>query len=95
MDARVAESAVTSSNGSWLQRERESGRLYDRAAWLIGAFLLAILALSASILSVSAWNSHQRADRFLTYHRPPCQMWPASTCGRTQAGHEHCVLWSL
>jgi two-component system, NtrC family, nitrogen regulation sensor histidine kinase NtrY len=54
MDARVAESAVTSSNGSWLQRERESGRLYDRAAWLIGAFLLAILALSAWVLTRGA-----------------------------------------
>ncbi len=37
MDARVAELAVTSRRESWLRRERESGRLYDRAAVVIAA----------------------------------------------------------
>jgi two-component system nitrogen regulation sensor histidine kinase NtrY len=50
MDARVAESAVTSRRESWLQRERESGRLYDRAAVVIGLFLIAILGLSFWLL---------------------------------------------
>jgi two-component system nitrogen regulation sensor histidine kinase NtrY len=50
MDARVAESAVTSRRESWLQRERESGRLYDRAAVLIGLFLVAMLGLSFWLL---------------------------------------------
>ena len=31
MDARVAESAVTSNRLSWLERERASGRFYQRA----------------------------------------------------------------
>ena len=50
MDARVAESAVTSRRESWLQRERESGRLYDRAAVVIAAFLVAMLGLSFWLL---------------------------------------------
>jgi two-component system nitrogen regulation sensor histidine kinase NtrY len=50
MDARVAESALKSKS-SWLQRERESGRFYSRAAWLIGAFLIAMLAVSGWLLS--------------------------------------------
>jgi two-component system nitrogen regulation sensor histidine kinase NtrY len=50
MDARVAESAVTSRRESWLRRERESGRLYDLAAVLIAAFLVAMLGLSFWLL---------------------------------------------
>jgi two-component system nitrogen regulation sensor histidine kinase NtrY len=50
MDARVAESAVTSRKESWLRRERESGRLYDRAAVLIGLLLIAMLGLSFWLL---------------------------------------------
>ncbi len=50
MDARVAELAVTSRRESWLQRERESGRLYDLAAVLIAAFLVAMLGLSFWLL---------------------------------------------
>src|SRR3954447_9752727 len=50
MDARTAESPVTSKGMKWLERERASGRPYDRAAWLTGAFLLAMLALSFWLL---------------------------------------------
>src|SRR5215213_7476156 len=50
MDARVAESAVTSQTDSWLQRERVSGRLYDRAAVLIALFLIATLTVSFWLL---------------------------------------------
>ena len=50
MDARTAELAVTSRKESWLRRERESGRLYDRAAVLIAAFLVAMLGLSFWLL---------------------------------------------
>jgi two-component system nitrogen regulation sensor histidine kinase NtrY len=54
MDARTAESPVISEQDSWLQRERASGRFYDRLAWLIAAFLAAMMALSAWLLSRSA-----------------------------------------
>jgi len=50
MDARVAESAMTSDRMSWLERERASGRLYDRAAVLIAIFLVAMLGLSFWLL---------------------------------------------
>src|SRR3954469_1316133 len=50
MDARVAESAVISRRENWLRRERESGRLYDLAAVLITAFLVAMLGLSFWLL---------------------------------------------
>jgi two-component system nitrogen regulation sensor histidine kinase NtrY len=46
MDARTAESPVISEQDSWLQRERASGRFYDRLAWVIAAFLAAMMALS-------------------------------------------------
>jgi two-component system, NtrC family, nitrogen regulation sensor histidine kinase NtrY len=54
MDARTAESPVISQQQSWLQRERASGRFYDRAAVLIGLFLVAMLGLSAWLLTRSA-----------------------------------------
>ena len=50
MDARVAESAVTSKRLSWLDRERTSGRLYRHAAILSAVFLVAMLALSFWLL---------------------------------------------
>ena len=50
MDARTAESPVISQQQSWLQRERASGRFYDRMAALIGLFLLAMLGLSFWLL---------------------------------------------
>ena len=50
MDARTAESRLTSRAESWLQRERASGRFYDRIALAIGLFLLGMMALSAWLL---------------------------------------------
>lgn len=50
MDARTAESPVISRKQSWLQRERASGRFYDRMAVLIGLFLVAMVALSVWVL---------------------------------------------
>ena len=53
MDARAAESAMTVNRPSWLERERASVRLYDRAAVMIGIFLVAMLALSFWLLGRS------------------------------------------
>ena len=50
MDAVTADSPVSSEQESWLQRERASGRFYDRLSALIGAFLIAMVALSVWIL---------------------------------------------
>ena len=50
MDARTAESPVTTRQDNWLQRERASGRFYDRLAWAIGAFLVGIVSLSIWLL---------------------------------------------
>jgi two-component system nitrogen regulation sensor histidine kinase NtrY len=50
MDARTAESPVISEQDSWLQRERASGRFYDRLAWLIAVFLAAMMGLSFLLL---------------------------------------------
>src|SRR5690242_16345152 len=50
MDALTAESPVNSQRESWLQRERASGRIYDRVAALLGLFLLAMIGLSVWIL---------------------------------------------
>src|SRR5690242_7427176 len=50
MDARTAESPVNLQRESWLQRERASGRIYDRVAALLALFLLAMIALSVAIL---------------------------------------------
>jgi two-component system nitrogen regulation sensor histidine kinase NtrY len=54
MDARTAESPVISQQLSWLQRERASGRFYDRAAALLGLFLVAMVSLSTWLLTRSA-----------------------------------------
>src|SRR5947199_824161 len=50
MDAITADSPVISEQESWLQRERASGRFYDRLAWLIAAFLAGMIALSVWLL---------------------------------------------
>jgi two-component system nitrogen regulation sensor histidine kinase NtrY len=50
MDARTGESPVTSQTLKWLQRERESGRLYDRAAAVTGVLLAVMLGFSFWIL---------------------------------------------
>jgi two-component system nitrogen regulation sensor histidine kinase NtrY len=50
MDARTAESSVTSRRESWLSRERASGRFYDRIMLLMGLLLAGMLALSFSLL---------------------------------------------
>ena len=54
MDARAAESAVTLKRDSWLQRERASGRFYDRLMIVLGLVLVAMLGLSAWVLSRGA-----------------------------------------
>jgi len=53
MDARVAESAMK-ERLSWLERERVSGRLYNRAAILSGVFLVAMLGFSLWLLWFAA-----------------------------------------
>src|SRR6476661_11148725 len=50
MDARTADSPVISERDSWLQRERASGRFYDRLGWIIAAFLAGMMAFSVWIL---------------------------------------------
>src|SRR5256885_8841597 len=50
MDARTAESRVISERESWLQRERASGRFYDRLGWVIAAFLAGMMAFSVWVL---------------------------------------------
>ena len=50
MDARTAESRVISGHESWLQRERASGRFYDRLGWLIAIFLAGMMAFSVWVL---------------------------------------------
>src|SRR3954447_8996075 len=50
MDARTSDSPVTSERESWLQRERASGRFYDRLGWIIAAFLAGMMAFSVWVL---------------------------------------------
>lgn len=50
MDVRTAESAVISERESWLQRERASGRFYDRLGWIIAVFLAGMMAFSVWML---------------------------------------------
>jgi two-component system nitrogen regulation sensor histidine kinase NtrY len=50
MDAPTAESDLMADNQGWLERERESGRLYRYAAVLISAVLVATVALSLWVL---------------------------------------------
>jgi two-component system, NtrC family, nitrogen regulation sensor histidine kinase NtrY len=54
MDARTAESPVTLKQESWLQRERASGRFYDRVAGLLALVLVVMVGLSTWLLSRSA-----------------------------------------
>ena len=54
MDARTADSPVISERDSWLQRERASGRFYDRLGWIIAAFLAGTMAFSVWVLRRSA-----------------------------------------
>jgi two-component system nitrogen regulation sensor histidine kinase NtrY len=54
MDARTAESPVISSKESWLQRERASGRFYDRLAVVISVVLAGMIAFSAWLLKRGA-----------------------------------------
>jgi len=54
MDARTAESTVTSRQKSWLQTERVSGRFYDRISALLAAFLVAMVVLSIWLLNRGA-----------------------------------------
>ena len=61
MDARTAESPVISQQQSWLQRERASGRFYDRAAVLIGFVLLGMLGLSAIVFFINRRRWGRRA----------------------------------
>src|ERR1700749_2310080 len=46
MDVLAAESRVISERETWLQRERASGRFYDRLGWIIVAFLAGMMAFS-------------------------------------------------
>ena len=54
MDVRAAESPVISQRETWLQRERASGRFYDRLGWIIAAFLTGMMAFSVWVLRRSA-----------------------------------------
>jgi two-component system nitrogen regulation sensor histidine kinase NtrY len=54
MDARTTESPVISQQQSWLQRERASGRFYDRVSAVLGLFLIAMIGLSVWLLRRSA-----------------------------------------
>src|SRR5690349_7859930 len=54
MDARTAESPVTLKQDSWLQRERASGRFYDRVMVLLAVVLIGMITLSGLLLSRSA-----------------------------------------
>jgi two-component system nitrogen regulation sensor histidine kinase NtrY len=55
MDARTADSPVISQQEGWLQRERASGRFYDR--------LMAVLALVlVGMLGFSAWLLNREAE---------------------------------
>ena len=50
MDARTADSPVTMQKQSWLQRERASGRFYDRVGVLIAAFLVGVVGVAVWLL---------------------------------------------
>ena len=54
MDAVTADSPVSSQQESWLQRERASGRFYDRLSVVIGVFLIGMVALSIWVLGRGA-----------------------------------------
>src|SRR5690349_14455850 len=54
MDARTAESPMNLKQESWLQRERASGRFYDRVMVLLAVVLIGMIALSGRLLSRNA-----------------------------------------
>src|SRR5690349_1025112 len=54
MDARTAESPMNLKQESWLQRERASGRFYDRVMVLLAVVLIGMITLSGLLLSRSA-----------------------------------------
>ncbi|GAA3888206.1 PAS domain-containing sensor histidine kinase [Sphingomonas limnosediminicola] len=54
MDARTAESRVTSKAQNWLQEKRQSQRFYDRLTLAIGIFLVAMIAFSVWALNRGA-----------------------------------------
>lgn len=54
MDARTAESPVIVRQDSWLQRERVSGRFYDRLMALLALLFVGMIVLSGSLLSRNA-----------------------------------------
>src|SRR5690349_1002646 len=54
MDARTAESPISSRRQSWLQRERASGRFYDRVSVVLVLFLFGMIGLSAWLLTREA-----------------------------------------
>jgi two-component system nitrogen regulation sensor histidine kinase NtrY len=51
MDARTADSRMMSQQESWLQRERASGRFYDRVSALAAILVVAMLGVSFWLLS--------------------------------------------
>ena len=53
MDARTAKSPVVSRRESWLQRERASGRFYDRVSAVLAVFLIAMIGISVWVLQRS------------------------------------------
>ncbi|HEX6217831.1 MAG TPA: HAMP domain-containing protein, partial [Sphingomicrobium sp.] len=54
MDASASESPLNAKQGSWLERERASGRFYRYAVWIIGAVLVGTAIFSISLLSRGA-----------------------------------------
>jgi two-component system, NtrC family, nitrogen regulation sensor histidine kinase NtrY len=54
MDARTADSPVLTEQETWLQRERASGRLYDRIALALAVVLAGILVFSFWVLRRNA-----------------------------------------
>jgi two-component system nitrogen regulation sensor histidine kinase NtrY len=54
MDARTADSPTLSRRESWLQRERASGRFYDRLTIAILVVLIGMIVLSASLIGRDA-----------------------------------------
>ena len=51
MDARAAESKIGNRLEYWLQRERESGRFYNRLSVITALFLVVIMTVSYGLLS--------------------------------------------
>ena len=54
MDARTAESPMTSQLQKWLERERASGRFYDRVTVAVALLLIGMTALSVYLLREGA-----------------------------------------